>query len=98
MKFHIILRLVIYSMLGIFADASALPMGYDTHNRLLYTTHCVSCHITQQNWQDEKVANNWINLRTEVTRWQRTSTLESHDGDDLASVANYLNNFIFYCH
>ncbi len=84
-------------MLCLMADANALPVDSDTHDKLLYTTHCVSCHITQQNWKDEKVANNWINLRKEVLRWQQSLQLEPDKEDDSKIVSNYLNNYIFYC-
>ena len=82
---------------GCLTDTAALPISYSTHGKLLYSTHCVACHIAQENWRDKQVATNWINLRAEVRRWQKISMLESND-DDAGSVASYLNNFNFYCH
>lgn len=81
---------------GNLPDADAQLLRTDTHGELLYSTHCVSCHLAQDNWRDKKVATDWIILQAEVRRWQKRSMLDWND-DDAAAVAKYLNNFILYC-
>jgi mono/diheme cytochrome c family protein len=84
------LFMLAFVSLGIYGPAHAQKAGEATRGELLYSTHCISCHSSQLHWRDNKVATNWVSLRSQVERWQKTSGLAWPD-EDVTEVARYLN-------
>lgn len=58
--------------------------------RLLYGTHCISCHAAEIHWREKKLATDWSTLKMQVRRWQNVAQLEWSD-DDIEQVTAYLN-------
>jgi mono/diheme cytochrome c family protein len=58
--------------------------------KLLYETHCISCHSTQVHWRDKRLAQDWTGLQAQVARWQSNAGLR-WSGEDVTEVARYLN-------
>lgn len=78
--------LLVAGLLGPHGDSLAQGRG-----ELLYATHCVACHSTQQHWRDKRQAVDWPSLREQVRLWQTTAML-AWDGSDIDQVARYLND------
>ena len=57
--------------------------------RLLYETHCISCHDTRVHKRDSKIATNYDEIRTQVLRWQ-TNVFLRWTTSDIDAVATYL--------
>ena len=76
-------------------NVDAQPMRDATRGELLYSTHCIACHSTQVHWRDKKRVTNWVSLRTEVGRWQKSAGLGWGD-DDVAAVTRYLNALYYH--
>jgi len=78
--------------LALSSIALALPaQGQDLQRgRLLYETHCATCHGEKLHERDKTVVKSMADLRDQVARWalqtKRTFTL-----DELEDVALYLN-------
>jgi mono/diheme cytochrome c family protein len=70
--------------------APAQPVRDPDRGELLYSTHCIACHNEQVHWRDKRLVRNWMSLRAEVDRWQKTSGLR-WNGVDIAAVTQYLN-------
>lgn len=80
----------IFVGLGGFPLINAQTVIDTSRGELLYSTHCIACHNAQVHWRDKKIVTNWITLKEEVGRWQRTAGLGWRE-DDVAVVAHYLN-------
>ena len=57
--------------------------------RLLYETHCISCHDTRVHKRDSKIATNHDEIRAQVLRWQSNTFLRWSTGD-IDAVTTYL--------
>ena len=70
---------------------SSDALGADTERgRLLHDTHCISCHDTQIYKRDNnKVATNYDEIRTQVLRWQ-TNVFLRWSASDIDAVTSYL--------
>ena len=84
------------STAGLLLSAVAFVAGAQAESRgeLLYATHCIACHTTQMHWRDQRIATDWIRLKAEVRRWQRTAALNWGEAD-IVEVARYLNESIY---
>ncbi|MGQ0699045.1 MAG: hypothetical protein ACT4PZ_12480 [Panacagrimonas sp.] len=58
--------------------------------RLLYDTHCVSCHTTQAHWREKSIVGAWSDVLAQVERWQSNTGLH-WDSSEVGDVAAYLN-------
>jgi mono/diheme cytochrome c family protein len=89
------LRILLLLCLGI--DCVALAQSNITPSRgeLLYATHCSDCHTTQLHWRAKKLATNWLRLKAEVDRWQKSAGLGWRD-DEVTDVARYLNSRYYH--
>jgi cytochrome c1 len=67
------------------AQAQDLQRG-----KLLYETHCASCHSEKLHQRDKTVVKSMADLRDMVARWAR-ETKRSFTLDELEDVAAYLN-------
>jgi cytochrome c5 len=72
--------------------ALALPaQGQDLQRgRLLYETHCATCHAEKLHQRDKSVVKSMADLRDMVARWAR-ETKRSFALDELEDVVLYLN-------
>jgi cytochrome c5 len=84
------LLLVLCAGTGAWAQAPESP----TRGRLLYETHCIACHNTQVHWRDQRLAQDWAGLVTQVRAWQARATLGWSDAD-VVEVARHLNDTIY---
>lgn len=57
--------------------------------RLLYDTHCISCHDTRVHKRDSKIATNYDEIRAQVLRWQ-TNVFLRWSTADIDAVTDYL--------
>ena len=72
------------------AAASWNALGAEVERgRLLYETHCISCHDTRVHKRDSKVATNYDEIRAQVLRWQTNTFLRWSTGD-IDAVTTYL--------
>lgn len=67
------------------AQAQDLQRG-----KLLYETHCATCHSEKLHQRDKTVVRSMPDLRDMVARWAR-ETKRSFTLDELEDVAAYLN-------
>jgi mono/diheme cytochrome c family protein len=58
--------------------------------RLLYETHCATCHTEKLHGRDRTVVKSMADLRDQVARWAK-QTKRSFTLDELEDVALYLN-------
>jgi mono/diheme cytochrome c family protein len=58
--------------------------------KLLYETHCISCHSSQVHWRDQRLARDWTGLQAQVARWQGNAGL-NWGAEDIVEVSRYLN-------
>lgn len=65
-----------------------------SRGKLLYSTHCITCHTTEVHWRDKKLATNWSSLAFQVRRWQDVSGLGWSDSD-IQDVTRYFNESIY---
>jgi cytochrome c5 len=65
-----------------------------TRGKLLYDTHCITCHNSQIHWLDQKIATDWTTLVAEVRRWQARAMLQWSE-EDVLEVARHLNATIY---
>ena len=72
--------------------ALALPVhGEDLQRgRLLYETHCATCHGEKLHHRDQSIVRNMADLRDQVARWAK-QTRRSFTLDELEDIALYLN-------
>lgn len=75
------------------AQAADLPDA--SHGRLLYDTHCISCHGTQMHWRNQRLAHDWPSLQAQVQRWQSNTALGWREAD-VQDVTRYLNDSIYH--
>jgi mono/diheme cytochrome c family protein len=80
--------------LGIFPLVNAQTVIDTSRGELLYSTHCIACHSAQIHWRDKKIATNWVTLKEEVGRWQKTAGLGWRE-EDVTAVARYLNTLYY---
>lgn len=73
--------------------AGAQPKS-DDRGRLLYETYCISCHTTQVHWRDSGLAKDWITLKGQIDRWQKTIG-QRWTFDQIDDVARYLNSSFY---
>lgn len=85
-------------MLAIGLLCAALPFaptaGAESRGEMLYSLHCIACHTTQMHWRDNKLANDWPSLKSQVQRWQAAETLDWSEAEIL-DVTRYLNDSIY---
>lgn len=82
----------IVALLGTLASA---PAAYaQSRGKLLYSTHCITCHTTTVHWRDKKLATNLSSLTFQVRRWQDVSGLGWSESD-IQDVTRYLNESIY---
>lgn len=62
--------------------------------RLLYDTHCVSCHDREVHWRDRSIVGAWSDLLVQVDRWQR-NTGQRWTSAEIGDVAAYLNSLYY---
>ncbi len=75
---------------GVLAAASWNARAADTdRGRLLYDTHCVSCHDTKVHKRDDKIGTDYESIRAQVVRWQNNIALKWSDSD-IDVVTTYL--------
>lgn len=73
----------------------AEPVMLDVaRGRLLYDTHCVSCHDREVHWRDRSIVGAWSDLLVQVDRWQG-NTGQQWTSAEIGDVAAYLNS-IYY--
>ncbi|MFA6970600.1 MAG: cytochrome c [Gallionella sp.] len=77
------------------AAASAQPDINVTHGELLYSTHCIACHSAEIHWRDKRLATDWISLKAQVRRWQKTAGLGWRE-NEITLVAHYLNTIHYH--
>ena len=66
-----------------------------SRGKLLYATHCLSCHTTEVHWREKHQATNWKSLQAQVRRWQGAVGLQWSDAD-VNEVARHLNDTIYH--
>jgi mono/diheme cytochrome c family protein len=67
------------------AQAQDLQRG-----KLLYETHCATCHTEKLHGRDRTVVKSMADLRDQVVRWSK-QTKRSFTLDELEDIALYLN-------
>jgi len=67
------------------AQAQDLQRG-----RLLYGTHCATCHTEKLHQRDKTVVKSMADLRDQVVRWA-PQTKRSFTPDELEDVVQHLN-------
>ena len=67
------------------AQAQDLQRG-----KLLYETHCATCHTEKLHQRDKTVVKSMADLRDQVVRWAK-QTKRSFTLDELEDIALYLN-------
>jgi mono/diheme cytochrome c family protein len=90
-KWFAVLVVALVSLAG---PAAAGTRAEAPRGELLYSTYCIGCHNTQLHWRDKKAAKNWVSLKAEVERWQKTSGLGWRE-EDVNDVARYLNTLYY---
>lgn len=75
------------------AHSDELPAA--GRGKLLYNTHCISCHTTQIHWRDDRRAQSWDGLKLQVRRWQDNTNMQWTESD-IAAVAQHLNETIYH--
>jgi mono/diheme cytochrome c family protein len=76
--------------LGLSSACCAVPEESLARGKLLYATHCVSCHSVEMHWREKKLASNWSSLKFQVDRWQKAAGL-GWEAEDIEQVSAYLN-------
>ena len=76
-------------------QAAAQDAAAPTRGRLLYSTHCLSCHTTEVHWREKHQATDWKSLQAQVRRWQAAVGLQWSDAD-VNEVARHLNDTIYH--
>lgn len=76
--------------LGLSPTCSAVPEESQARGKLLYATHCVSCHSVEMHWREKKLARSWESLKIQVDRWQKLAGL-AWGAEDIEQVSAYLN-------
>lgn len=76
--------------LGLSSTCCAVPEESLARGKLLYATHCVSCHSVEMHWREKKLASNWGSLKFQVDRWQKAAGL-GWEEEDIEQVSAYLN-------
>lgn len=89
---HLIVACMALASVHALAQSQTAPA--ETRGKLLYTTHCISCHTTQMHWRERKLATDWDSLKGQVRRWQGNASLQWSDGD-ITEVTRYLNDTIY---
>lgn len=84
------LLLAVVFCLGSSAASCAQPADSQDRGRLLYGTHCISCHAADIHWREKRLVSNWSTLKAQVMRWQKIAELKWSEGD-IELVAAYLN-------
>ncbi len=74
--------------------AQVQPQPLPSRGKLLYTTHCITCHTTQMHWRNDKRATDWESIKVQVRRWQGNTGLGWSDAD-ITEVSRYLNDTIY---
>jgi mono/diheme cytochrome c family protein len=69
--------------------AFAAPAADVERGRALHDTHCRMCHTSAAYKRDSKVGHTYEDVRAEVVRWQKNSSLRWSE-DDIDSVTSYL--------
>ncbi|MBI5716220.1 MAG: cytochrome C [Burkholderiales bacterium] len=72
----------------------AVPQPPPSRGKLLYETHCITCHTSKMHWRDGRIVRDWLGLVEQVRRWQDTDKLQWSDAD-IVEVARYLNDAIY---
>ena len=72
--------------------ALALPVQAQDlqRGRLLYETHCATCHGEKLHERDKTIVKSMADLRDQVARWA-LQTKRAFTLDELEDVARYLN-------
>jgi len=81
------------SIVSLLLLALALPaQAQDRQQRgkLLYETHCATCHTERLHGRDKTSVKSMADLRDQVTRWA-PQTKRSFTLDELEDVVRYLN-------
>ncbi len=74
----------VLSMMPFTAGAGDLERGAALHD-----TFCIMCHSPELYGRDDRVANNYMEIRQQVERWQGNAKLR-WSAHDIESVADYL--------
>ena len=80
---------------GASSQCSAQPVDAVARGKLLYTTHCASCHTAQIHWREMKLVSNWNDLKFQVNRWQKAAVLGWGE-EDIEQVSAYLNGVYYH--
>ncbi len=83
------------TLAGLSTLAAAQAPTSETRGKLLYGTHCVTCHTTQIHWRNDRQAFDWDSLKFQVRRWQGNAGLTWNDAD-ITEVSRYLNETIYH--
>jgi mono/diheme cytochrome c family protein len=72
--------------------ALALPLQAQDlqRGRLLYETHCATCHGEKLHQRDKTVVKSMADLRDQVVRWA-PQTKRTFSPDELEDIAQHLN-------
>ncbi len=72
--------------------ALALPLQAQDlqRGRLLYETHCATCHGEKLHQRDKTVVKSMADLRDQVVRWA-LQTKRTFSPDELEDIAQHLN-------
>ena len=70
--------------------AQLRPGASSSRGELLYSTHCIACHMKEVHWRQKKLATDWASLKSEVWRWATNAGVGWSD-EDIEDVARYLN-------
>lgn len=81
--------LVLMLSFGVNLQTGAMPAD-QVRGKLLYTTHCISCHEVEIHWREKKLARDWNGLKIQVNYWQKTAGLGWSE-EDIEQVSAYLN-------
>ncbi len=81
--------------IGAVVSVWAQAGGDAARGRLIYETHCLSCHTVEIHWRDGRLATNWSGLEAQVRRWQVNAGLRWSAGE-IDDVVRYLNSTIYH--
>lgn len=83
--FFLMLTLVAGQMLPATAYATDLEQG-----KLLYEKNCVACHSSEVYTRENRIVNNFAELRERIRQCELANDLTWFD-EDIDAVVNYLN-------
>jgi mono/diheme cytochrome c family protein len=81
---------VLYPLLALAACAATPATAADLERgRLLHENHCRMCHESIAYKRDERIANDYAQIKAQVTRWQTNTGLRWSE-EDIDSVTAFV--------